>query len=134
MKQLLKKLWIAIFIISTSAFIFSCSKNDDNNNPANPPAGNWRISLYFDTGDETANFAGYSLTFAGNAVVTASNGVNTVTGTWSQTSTKYNLNFGTTPVFEDLNDDWLIVEKNSTSIKLKDDNPAQDDKLEFTKL
>ena len=44
------------------------------------------------------------------------------------------ISFGTTPVFEDLNDDWLIVEKNSTSIKLKDDNPAQDDKLEFTKL
>ena len=35
------------------------------------------------------------------------------------------ISFGTTPVFDDLNDDWLIVEKPNTSIKLKEDNPAQ---------
>ena len=35
------------------------------------------------------------------------------------------ISFGTTPVFDDLNDDWLIVEKTNTSIKLKEDNPAQ---------
>ena len=40
------------------------------------------------------------------------------------------ISFGTTPVFEDLNDDWLIVEKNSTSIKLKDDNPDRNNSEE----
>jgi len=33
----------------------------------------------------------------------------------------------------ELNDDWLITEKTLTVIKLKDDNPGQDDQLHLTK-
>ena len=133
MKQLLKKTGLLLLII-TSTLLISCSKDDDNNPTNTPPAGNWAISMYFDTGDETSNFTGYTFSFAANGVVTATNGTNTVTGTWSQTGTKFIVSFGATPVFDDLNDDWLIVEKTSTSIKLKEDNPAQDDRLEFTRL
>ncbi len=67
-------------------------------------------------------------------MVTASNGTNNVTGTWSLVSSKLILNFGTITDFEDLNDDWLIVEKTGTAIKVKDDNPARNEKLEFIKL
>jgi len=126
------------FALMVSAFMLvglsSCS-NDDNplNNTTNPD-GNWKISLFFDSGDETSNFSGYTFQFNSGGQLVATNGTNTVTGTWSQSSNKMIISFGTTPVFDDLNDDWLIEEKTNTSIKLKEDNPAQDDKLQFIRL
>jgi len=72
--------------------------------------------------------------FNSNGTVAATNGSINANGTWSQASSKFNIDFGVTPVFSDLNDDWLIVEKTATSIKLKDDNPARNEKLEFVKL
>jgi hypothetical protein len=44
------------------------------------------------------------------------------------------IDFGADPILSELNDDWLKIEKSATFIKLKDDNPAQDDELHFTKL
>lgn len=108
----------------------ACSKDDT---PASAQ-GSWRISYYFDTGDETQKFNGYTFSFNPGSQLVATNGSNTVTGTWSETSSKLIISFGSTPVFDDLNDDWLVEEKTATSIKLKEDNPLQDDKLHFTKL
>jgi uncharacterized cupin superfamily protein len=56
-----------------------------------------------------------------------------VTGTWSETSTKFTINFGSDPVLSDLNSEWLKTERTGTVIKLKDDNPSQDDQLHFIK-
>lgn len=139
MKKLFIRSRLAFLLFAIIALIASCSKHDSNDDNGGggssnlPPAGSWVVSLYFDTGDETAHFAGYSFSFQAGGVVSASNGATTVTGTWSQTSTKFILAFPAGTVFEDLSDDWLIVEKTATSIKLKDDNPAQDDRLEFTR-
>lgn len=128
-------------IISALAIVFalgtfqSCSKDDATpSQTATSTEGNWRVSLYFDNSDETYKFTGYTFTFNSNGTIAATNGSNTVTGTWSQVSSKFNIDFGVTPVFSDQNDDWLIVEKTTTSIKLKDDNPARNEKLEFVKL
>lgn len=118
----------------------SCSKNDDiiaapqTTTSTTSVEGNWRINLYFDNSDETYKFSGYHFVFSSNGQVTADNGSNTVTGSWSQGSNKFNISFGTTPVFSDLNDNWLIEEKTATGIKLKDDNPARLEKLQFVKL
>jgi hypothetical protein len=130
----LKGRLIKICFLSVIALTFASCSKDDNPTNITPVEGNWRISYFFDSGDETGNFSGYNFQFNSSGVVTASNGANTVNGTWSQTSTKLIINFGTTPVFDDLNDDWLIEEKTSTSIKLKEDNPTQDDRLQFTKI
>ena len=112
----------------------SCSKNDDLTVISGDYTGTWKVSYYFENTDETSNFSGYSFTFNAGGALTATNGSNTVTGTWSTSSSKLIINFGTTNVFSDLNDDWLIEEKTASSIKLKDDNTAQLDKLQFTKL
>ena len=115
--------------------ITSCSKKDDVAAVTQSPVtGSWRLSLYFDNSDETNKFSGYNFTFNSNGQLTATNGSNTVTGTWSQGSTKFNIDFGTTAVFSDLNDDWLTVETTTSGIKLKDDNPSKDERLEFVKL
>ena len=128
-------------IISTLAIVFalitfqSCSKDDATPSQTTTNTdGNWRASLYFDNSDETYKFTSYTFIFNSNGTVAATNGSINANGTWSQASSKFNIDFGVTPVFSDLNDDWLIVEKTATSIKLKDDNPARNEKLEFVKL
>ncbi|MEO5648197.1 MAG: hypothetical protein ABIQ56_07520 [Chitinophagaceae bacterium] len=125
--------------IILSAIIFQgCSKKDDTSNPVNPvsttPQGTWRISNFFSTMDETGNFAGYIFTFNSAGGVIATKGTLIKNGTWSETTTKFILSFGTDVLFSDLNNDWLKVEKLAASIKLKEDNPAQTDKLEFIRI
>jgi hypothetical protein len=125
----------ALVIIFTMLLFSSCSKKDDaaviNSTPA--ITGTYRISFYWDKKDETSNFSGYNFTFNSGGQATATKGGTTVKGTWSETSTKFIVDFGTDAVLSDLNDDWQIVEKTATSIKLKDDNPLQDDQVTFTK-
>ena len=70
--------------------------------------------------------------FGDGGVLMAHKGATMISGTWSETSSKIIINF-TDPVLSELNNDWLIVEKTSSSIKLKDDNPAQDDQLHLAK-
>ena len=119
-------------IIFTST---SCSKDSVSSNTSQSATdGNWRLSLYFDNSDETNKFSGYIFSFNSNGQVSATNGTNTVAGTWSQTSSKFILDFGATALFSDLNDDWLIEEKTAAAIKVKDDNPARNEKLQFIKL
>jgi len=113
----------------------SCSKKDDTTQVTQAATdGNWRVSLYFDNSDETNKFSGYNFTFNSGGQVTATNGSNTVTGSWSQGSSKFTISFGSTAVFSDLNDDWLMEEKTTSSIKLKDDNATHIHQLQFVKL
>lgn len=92
-------------------------------------SGTWRITYFYDTDkEETANFTGYNFTFASS--LTATNGTNTYTGTWSVTDTNsnddsmddlhFNILFTAPPDFEDLSDDWDILEMTDTKIKLID--------------
>jgi hypothetical protein len=67
-------------------------------------------------------------------VLKATKGAAIVSGTWSETSTKFIIDFGADPVLNKINDDWIKLEKSATFIKLKDDNPAQDDELHFVKI
>lgn len=145
----------------------NCS-NDDDSNDTNDDSmmqeaqnlmaiamdGTWIISNFIDSGEnETNDFQGYQFTFASNGVLTASNGTNTLTGTWSVTSNnsdsndddgsssddniEFNIFF---PVsedndFEDLNDDWDVSSTSTTQINLLDIEPdGEDDVLQFTKL
>jgi hypothetical protein len=116
------------------AITFSCDKKKDDT-PAgetNLKDGTWRVSFYWDEKDETADFTGYALMFADGGVLMAHKGSSMFTGTWSKTDTKLILNFSD-PVLSELNDDWLITEQSAALIKLKDDNPAQDDQLNLSK-
>jgi len=117
---------------------FACS--DDNSDPTNQStvisiasSGTWRITYYYDTDkEETSSYAGYNFTF-GSTALTATNGTNTYTGTWSVTDSNsnddsiddldFNISFNNPPApssFEDLSDDWDIIEVTDTKIKLID--------------
>ncbi len=134
----IKTFSLTVALIMTGIFTTlqssTCSKNDDvvtiNTGSIE---GSWKITLFWDEKDETSSFTTYTFTFNSNGEVIATNGIVTSTGKWSETGEKLILDFGTDPILSELNDDWQKEEKTSTSIKLKDDNPAQDDKLQFTK-
>ena len=129
-------LFLALSLVTffTTLQSSTCSKSDDVvTNTTGTPAGTWRVSLYWDSKDETYKFTGYNFTFFTNGQVTATNASNIVSGTWSETSSRLTLNFGTDPLFSKISDDYLKEEKTIASIKLKDDNPLKDEKVQFVK-
>lgn len=106
----------------------------------------WIISSFIDSGqDETHHFMGYSFTFGNDGTLTATNGNDTVQGTWSVTgsnddsndSVDFNILFSvpTSSVFDDLIDDWDIVNYNNNTISLIDVSGGNGgtDTLVFTK-
>jgi hypothetical protein len=107
--------------------LLSCQK-DDNSNPATPnivQQGTWRITLYNDSGtDETYHFTGYGFTFESNGTVAAVKGSSAINGTWNtgtdDSHPELYLHFGTNVPFEELNDDWHILEQTSNKIRLED--------------
>lgn len=121
-----------LFLLFIGFTLFSCSNKKEDNPSANVKEGTWRVAYYWDQKDETANFSGYALMFGDGGVLMAHKGATMISGTWSETNTRININF-TDPVLSKLNKDWLFVEKTPSSIKLKDDNPAQDDQLHLAK-
>jgi hypothetical protein len=116
---------------------FSCTSDSSSNSSVDPTPvinivnkGTWRITFYEDSGvNETTNFTGYNFTFGSNSILTAANGTNTYIGTWSVTSDNsgddspsndldFNIAFASPANFEELTEDWNIIEKTDTKIKL----------------
>ena len=120
----------AFLLMAFVALCFSsCDKNDDNGITATVvsntvTSGTWRVTYFWDTDhEETSNFSGYSFTFAGGNVLTAVNGGTTVTGTW-QTGTdnstvKLVISFATPANFAELSEDWHVLERTDTKIRLR---------------
>jgi hypothetical protein len=124
----MKKIISSIFMLSI--FLMTSCEKDDNPNAGSTNItniinqGNWRITLYNDSGtDELYHFTGYTFTFS-NGTITAVRNTTTVTGTYStlfdDSKNKFLLNFGSTVPFDELNDDWHIIEETSTKIRLQD--------------
>lgn len=98
-------------------------------------SGDWKVSYYWDKDkEETNNFSGYSFLFKDNGVLEALKNGATTTGTWqlNSSSNKLIIQIGTAKPLDDLSDDWLIIEKSNTVIKLKDDNDTQLEELHFS--
>lgn len=140
-----------LLMISFVLLLSSCSNDDDTNGNTvdnsqlineienTAESGTWRITNFNDSGqDETSDFTGYNFSFNTDGSLVATNGTNTVTGTWSITDDsdddssdddssndddiEFNIFFPVSESnnFEDLNDDWDIVSTSSTKIELID--------------
>lgn len=133
------KLISAFVFLFVATIISSCSDEDDSavNNSVDPTPvinivnnGTWRVTLYEDSSvDETSNFTGYNFSFGAGNVLTATNGTNTYSGTWSVTSDNslddspsndldFNIAFSTPANFAELTEDWNIISYTSTKIQL----------------
>jgi hypothetical protein len=121
-----------LFLAICSSILFaSCQRtSDDIVTPSTGAvAGNWKVAYYWDKKNETSNFTGWSFRFLADGKAEAVNGATTIAGTWLKTSTKFSINFNSDALLSKLSSEWLIVSFTDNSIKLKDDNPLQDDEL-----
>ncbi len=128
----------ALFLVFMLNIASTCSDDDTPTNSSVDPTpvinsvntGNWRVTFFEDSGNvETTNFTNYNFTFGSGNVLTASNGTNNYTGTWSVTSDNsgddspsndldFNIGFVSPPNFEELTEDWNIISYTSTKIQL----------------
>ena len=141
MKYTLQLFFMALTVLGSFS---SCTKDDDNTSPDEisnlVQEGKWRIASFKeDNIDETAQFTGYEFRFGSNGSVGAAKAGTTVSGSWAtgtdDSKTKLMLNFGLTAPFDELNEDWQVLEKSSTSIKLQhiSGGNGETDYLEFQK-
>jgi hypothetical protein len=129
------KIAISVLTIVVVTSMMSCSKDRNKQTQLNIEdsikSGSWKITKFVDSGkDETAHFTGYNLTFADGGTLTASNGSNAYSGTWSITDSNskddtqddldFNISFGSPADFEELSDDWDFISHSETKIELKD--------------
>ncbi len=162
----LKSLALVVLVIAVT----SCSKGDDpapddNNNNNNGTSadqtiqvvqtGSWRITSFIDSGqNETADFTGYTFSFNTNGTLVATNGSETIMGTWNVTDgsanssndddgnstddDNFNIFFSVpdTSKFDDLIDDWDFISVTNTKIELIDISGGNGgtDYLTFEKL
>lgn len=129
-------------MLSFSLMSSACSGDDDdgdvNDNSQQisqieniVESGTWRITNFIDSGEnETSDFTGYDFMFNSDGSLVATNGTDTLNGTWSVTDDSsssdddidFNIFFPVpdTNDFEALNDDWDIISSTSTKIELID--------------
>ncbi len=125
MKPLKINLITSLLLLVT---VFSCKKEDNsaNNNTQisnNIVQGSWRMTLYNEDGnDELHHFTGYTFTF-NNGTATAVKSGTTVTGTYSlivdDSKNKILFDFGAVVPFNDLNDDWQVLESTAAVFRLQ---------------
>ncbi|WP_264566777.1 hypothetical protein [Flavobacterium sp. N3904] len=129
----------SVFLLNVAGM---CSSDDDNSSTTGSngiktqvittaSSGTWKVTLFEENGvNETTNYTGYNFTFGSANVLTATNGTNSYTGTWSISDSNsnddslndlhFNISFSAPKDFADLSDDWDIMERTDTRIKLKD--------------
>lgn len=127
-----------MFLFIATAFS-SCTDEDDTvvNNSVDPTPvinvvnnGTWRITLFNDSGvDETLNFTDYDFSFGASNILSATNGTNTYSGTWSVTSDNsnddspsndldFNIAFSAPANFAELTEDWNIISYTAIKVQL----------------
>lgn len=127
----MKRSFFGPLLLATVLFLgfTACKKNNSsnssNNNNTNTtlPTTTWKVTYFYDDKDETAHFTGYSFDFFTNGSVTATQGAQTINGSWTDgnddSTTKLYLNFGTASPFDELNEDWEILSISDTKIELR---------------
>jgi hypothetical protein len=107
----------------------ACDKNDDNSSSTMDvrtvaTSGNWRVTYFMeDNREQTSIFSGYSFTFAANNSLTAIKGTSSIAGSWAtdtdDSKSKLVIVFAGSSGFDELTEDWLVIESTSSRIKLQ---------------
>ncbi len=99
--------------------------------------GKWEITFFFDEVDETADFNGFVFTFLEDQTAVAENGSVVIEGSWDTNGDdgvlELELDFGSNSPFDELNEDWKLIEFDGTIIRLTDeeDGGTSDEFLTF---
>ncbi len=136
---------ILTFLVMLAIMIGCTNKSDDSVSPDNTSGtitqGTWKVEYFNDSGkDETYKFNGYTFNFGSNGTITATNGSITETGTWStgndDSQVKLYITFTGMSPFDEITDDWHVIEQRSSVIKLEDVSGGNGgtDYLNFSKI
>lgn len=87
-------------------------------------ANSWHVTYFYDkTFDNTNSFAGYSFVFSASGTVTATKASVTVPGTWTSgnddSHVKFVLSFVSPSSFIEISEDWHVIERTDTKIRLQ---------------
>jgi len=160
----MKNLKFSLILLVFCGIFASCSSDDDsssnnnNNNNNNNNQGDseametanevstflleeeWMVTLYEENNTtQTDLFAGYTFTFDSEGSVTGGNELSSQSGTWSTSvdsnMPKFLLNFNDDAPFDELNEDWDIVNHNATLLELENTSGGDGvlDRLTFTR-
>ncbi len=126
-----KWIWFVVVLIVITA----CKKDE-----APPPedvsshitSGNWRVTYYLHHSvDETSSFEPYVFFFSNSGVVTATSAADTISGTWSvrkdSGKTKFDLYFSSPSLFEEISEDWIVLESTVSKLRLQDQSGSSSD-------
>ncbi len=119
---------VLFLLLTATLSLFACKKDDaisPNTVNTTVVAGTWKITYYWDTDhEETTNYTNYAFTFGSNGVLTATKSGSTITGAWStgtdDSKVKLILIFTSPSNFAEISDDWHVIEKTDTKIRLQD--------------
>lgn len=134
---------LQILTIALVTLTVACNKDSSNplsksNDPVTP--GTYVITLFTDNsnGNITSQYSTYTFQFNSDNTITATNGVTTTTGTWSQRNAheneaaKLEISFNNGPL-EKLDKGWEVISITSTTISLRDDDTSSNEALTFQK-
>ncbi|MDH4057745.1 MAG: hypothetical protein OEU76_03225 [Cyclobacteriaceae bacterium] len=101
--------------------------------------GSWKVIYFFDDKDETSEFANYVFTFYADGTAIATNGIINQGGTWvtygDDGELELLLNFGPDDPFDEIDEDWTVLEFTMSTIRLEDEKENEPSKkLTFEKL
>lgn len=119
--------WFMVSLV-LSVVSFSCNPDDNsstgNNLQTSDLSGLWKVRQFIDDGkDETYYFTGYTFVFS-NDVITASKSGSNVAGTYalqagSNNARKMVISFPDTEPWDELNEDWTVIEWSQNLLKLR---------------
>jgi hypothetical protein len=93
-------------------------------------SGTWRITYFYDDGDETSDYAGYNFTFNSDGTSVAIKNASTINGSWltylDSGKTIFDMTFSD-DTLEEIENNWQVVEFSSTIIRFKDSSVGSDD-------
>ena len=125
-------------VIAFMLFANACTNDTDT---AAITSG-WKVSNYIHKNEiKTSEYSGYLFDFQSNGVLKATKGSSSFNGTWKEVTdsnrTKLVIDFGAPSDLVELSEDWQIVTKTDTSIKLSNTSGnapnIEIDILEFSK-
>ena len=128
MKSAKLALSFLLIVISTSLFTSCTPESLDYTATTREfiSKGQWSVDHYYAGQDKTAQYSSYQFTFVGNGTASATNGVETIAGTWGVV-TDVNRNEvlqismnSQDPNIQELNVNWSVIDKNNATIAMKD--------------
>ncbi len=117
-------------------FAFTACKKDDALAPedvsSHITSGNWRVTYYLHHNiDETSSFEPYVFFFSSSGIVGATTAADTISGTWSvrkdSGKTKFDLYFSSPSLFEEISEDWIVLESTDSKLRLQDQSGSSSD-------